>query len=73
MHGSLTALLLLDAARRCAPTQPLASVTYRAIRPLFCGNPITLCTAPTADRRGLEVWAEDHDGFVAMRGAATFA
>jgi 3-methylfumaryl-CoA hydratase len=68
----MTAILLLDAARRGVVAQQLKSFEYRAVRPLYCGNPITICAAPTADQTGLEVWAEDHEGFVAMRGAARF-
>lgn len=73
VHGPLTALLLLDAVRRTAVTQPLKTFEYRAVRPLYCGNRLTICAAPTAGQAGLEVWTEDHEGFVAMRGMASFA
>jgi 3-methylfumaryl-CoA hydratase len=72
VHGPLTALLLLDAVRRSVVTMPVAKFEYRAVRPLFCGNPMSICAAPTPDQQGLTLWAEDHDGFVAMTGAATF-
>lgn len=41
VHGPLTALLLLDAARRLAPAPP-AHFRYRALEPLYAGEPITL-------------------------------
>jgi len=72
VHGPMTAILLLDAVRRGVVAQQLKSFEYRAVRPLYCGNPTTICAAPTADQTGLEVWAEDHEGFVAMRGKAGF-
>jgi 3-methylfumaryl-CoA hydratase len=72
VHGPLTALLLLNAIRRSVVAMPLVGFEYRAVRPMFCGNPMTICAAPTDDQRGLEVWAEDHEGFVAMRGKGQF-
>lgn len=41
VHGPLTALLLLDAARRNIPA-PLSSFRYRALAPLYADEPITL-------------------------------
>ena len=45
VHGPLTALLLLDAARRHAPA-PVSSFRYRALAPLFVDEPITLAGYP---------------------------
>ena len=45
VHGPLTALLLLDAARRHA-SAPVASFRYRALAPLFVDEPITLVGYP---------------------------
>ena len=67
VHGPLTAILLLDSIRRNVP-QGLRTFEYRAIRPLFCGNPVTLNGTTSADGKSVEVWAEDSLGFVAMRG-----
>ncbi len=61
VHGPLTALLLLDAARR----EHAASVSefrYRALAPLYAGQPITLAGGQRA------VEALDPNGRVAMRG-----
>ena len=69
VHGPLTAILLLDSIRRNLPGRALRSFDYRAIRPLFCGSPLTLKGAASADGKFVEVWAEDHQGFVAMRGS----
>ncbi len=64
VHGPLTALLLLDAARRHSEA-PVSSFRYRALAPLFADQPITL-----VGRRGPErvVEALDPSGAVAMRG-----
>lgn len=70
VHGPLSCLLLLDLIRRQAPDRPLAAFEYRALRPLFCGNPLTVCGARGGDDR-VETWIEDHEGFVAMRGTGT--
>ncbi len=61
VHGPLTALLLIDAARR----EHAASVSefrYRALAPLYAGQPITLAGGQRA------VEALDPNGRVAMRG-----
>jgi len=64
VHGPLTALLLLDAARRhCA--KPVASFRYRALAPLFVDEPITLVGRPGPEQ---VVEALAPGGSVAMRG-----
>ena len=68
MHGPLTAILLLDGIRRNVTTQRLAGFEYRALRPLFCGKPVAICGALSGDGAAVDVWAEDHEGYVAMRG-----
>jgi len=63
VHGPLTALLLLDAARRHARA-PLSRFCYRARAPLFADEPITLVGRPESG----VVEALDPTGAVAMRG-----
>ena len=67
VHGPLTALLLLDAARRHSEA-PVSGFRYRALAPLFADEPITL-----VGRRGPErvVEALGPAGSVAMRGWVT--
>jgi len=65
VHGPLTALLLLDAARRHG-TAKVSSFRYRALAPLFVDEPITLVGRP--DSEGEAVEALDPTGSVAMRG-----
>lgn len=76
VHGPLTALLLLDAARRHSP-RPVRQFRYRALAPLFVDQPITLAgQAARADAYGgLQeeriVEALAPSGAVAMRGWVT--
>lgn len=77
VHGPLTALLLLEAARRHGP-RPVRRFRYRALAPLFVDQPIRLVghTAPApADASGPReariVEALAPSGAVAMRGWVT--
>ena len=65
VHGPLTALLLLDAARRHG-RGTLSRFRYRALAPLFVDEPITLVGRP--DSEGEVVEALNPSGSVAMRG-----
>ncbi|TDJ65274.1 MAG: acyl-CoA dehydrogenase [Proteobacteria bacterium] len=65
VHGPLTALLLLEAAKRHATRAP-SSYEYRAIGPLFNDEPITL--AGRTKETETEVWAIGPTGAVAMQG-----
>ena len=74
VHGPLTALLLLDAARRHSP-RPVRQFRYRALVPLFVDQPIALAGhAPPAGADGSAlqeqriVEALAPSGGVAMRG-----
>ena len=73
VHGPLTVLLLLDAARRHA-ADPVSLFRYRALAPLFADEPITLVGRPEpgpdegARRGGRIVEALGPAGAVAMRG-----
>ena len=65
VHGPLTALLLLEAAKRHATRAPI-SYEYRAIGSLFNDEPITL--AGRIKETETEVWAIGPTGAVAMQG-----
>ena len=74
VHGPLTALLLLDAARRHSP-RPVRQFRYRALAPLFVDQPIVLAgqaaPAPAAESGSPKervVQALAPSGVVAMRG-----
>ncbi len=65
VHGPLTALLLLEAAKRHTKKAPI-SYQYRAIAPLFNDEPITL--AGRTKETESDVWAIGPTGAVAMQG-----
>lgn len=64
VHGPLTALLLLDAARRHSD-EPVTRLRYRALSPLYVNRPITLLQRP---EQASIVEALGPDGTIAMRG-----
>ncbi len=68
VHGPLTCTLLLDSLRRSLPGERLARFDYRALRPLICGRRMVIAGARVPGEPAVEVWAEDDNGFVAMRG-----
>lgn len=65
VHGPLTALLLLEAAKRHTTQRP-SSYEYRAMGPLFNDEPITLAGRNKDTRT--DVWAAASTGTVAMQG-----
>ncbi len=67
VHGPLTATLLIDLFRATCPDRPIQGFRFRAERPLFAGNPLTLHGRPTDT--GAELWAADHTGALAVRAS----
>ncbi len=65
VQGPLTALLLLDAARRRRPTD-VATFSFQARSPLFVDEPITLMGRSTGS--DTTVWAAGPDGQTAVQG-----
>ncbi len=72
VHGPLTATLLMDLCRRERPDARLTRFDYRAMRPLFAGNPLTVAGEPSPDGATAKLWALDGDGLVAMTAEAAF-
>ncbi len=64
VHGPLTATLLMDLYLRQRPGAPVTAYSFRATRPLFDIHPFKVCGSHNAS--GAELWALDHEGFVAM-------
>ena len=71
VHGPLIATLLLDLVRRHAPDAKVQRFEFKAQRPVFDGRPLRIC----GDPRGGEValWAQDHEGWLAMKASAQLA
>ena len=70
VQGPLTATLLAQLAAEVAPGRKLARFAYRALAPLYDGQPVDLCAQ--AYGGDLKLWAQDHAGVVAMTADAAF-
>ena len=70
VHGPLIATLLVDLLRRQMPKARLSSFEFRAVRPVFDVAPFKLHGTPSADGRGVQLWTEDHEGWLTMQATA---
>ena len=73
VHGPLIATLLLDLLRRQLPDAQVAAFDFRAVRPTFDTHPFSVHGKPSADGKTIELWAQDHEGWLTMQGTATLA
>ncbi len=73
VHGPLIATLLLDLLRRELPGAQVARFDFRAVRPTFDLHPFSVHGKPSVDGKTVELWAEDHEGWLTMQGTATLA
>ncbi|MGF6774738.1 3-methylfumaryl-CoA hydratase [Paraburkholderia sp. GAS199] len=73
VHGPLIATLLVDLMRRELPAATLESFAFKALRPAFSGQPLTVCGKPSADGKTVDLWAKDHESFLVMRATAALA
>lgn len=73
VHGPLIATLLVDLLRRSLPGTRLAEFDFKAVRPTFDLHPFSVHGKPSADGRAVELWAQDHEGFLTMQAMATLA
>ena len=73
VHGPLIATLLLDLLRRQLPQAQLARFEFRAVRPTFDLHPFSVHGRPSPDGKTVELWAQDHEGWLTMQGQATLA
>ena len=73
VHGPLIATLLLDLLRRSLPGAQVATFDFRAVRPTFDLHPFSVHGKPSADGKVVELWAQDHEGWLTMQGTATLA
>jgi 3-methylfumaryl-CoA hydratase len=69
VHGPLLATLMLELARGANPQRRIETFEFRAIAPIFDGEPTTVCGRPDGD--GAELWVADDRGRLHMRGRVT--
>jgi len=68
----LIATLLADLLRRERPSAQLRRFAFRAVRPLFDIHPFTVCGREDGEKR-IDLWARDHEGWLAMEACAELA
>jgi len=73
VHGPLIATLLLDLMRRKVGDANVASLSFRAIRPLFDITPFHVCGKVASDGSTARLWATDSEGWLAMDATAGLA
>ena len=73
VHGPLIATLLMDLVRRNAPHADVAAFRFKAVRPTFDLNAFSVQGKPSADGKSVELWAQDHEGWLTMQGTAELA
>jgi 3-methylfumaryl-CoA hydratase len=73
VHGPLIATLLLDLLRWEKPDATVTRYEFRAVRPLFDIHPFDVCGALEPDGKSVRLWAQDHEGWLAMEATATLA
>ncbi|MBX3658079.1 MAG: MaoC family dehydratase N-terminal domain-containing protein [Ramlibacter sp.] len=73
VHGPLIATLLVDLVRRQRPDAVLRTFDFKAVRPTFDLHPFRVCGTPSADGQAVDLWAQDHEGWLTMQASATLA
>jgi 3-methylfumaryl-CoA hydratase len=73
VHGPLIATLLMDLLRRNMPDATVRKFEFKAVRPTFDVNPLTIHGQPSADGKSVRLWGRDHDGWLTMDAIATLA
>ena len=73
VHGPLIATLLADLLRRNLPGARLLKFEFRAVRPVFDLWPFKIHGKPSDDGKTVELWTEDHEGWLTMQATATLA
>jgi 3-methylfumaryl-CoA hydratase len=69
VHGPLIATLLMDLLRREAPGAQVASFRFKAVRPTFDLHPFQV--NGQRDGQTVQLWAQDHEGWLTMDAVAT--
>ncbi|MFZ4481598.1 MAG: FAS1-like dehydratase domain-containing protein, partial [Rhodoferax sp.] len=64
VHGPLIATLLVDLVRRHVPDAFIKGFHFKAVRPTFDLHPFRLNGQPSADGKTVQLWAQDHEGWL---------
>jgi 3-methylfumaryl-CoA hydratase len=71
VHGPLIATMLMDLLRRERPDADVAAFRFKAMRPTFDLRPLRISGALQDGGRTVHLWAQDHEGWLAMDASAT--
>jgi 3-methylfumaryl-CoA hydratase len=71
VHGPLIATMLIDLLRRNMPDAQVTGFEFRAVRPVFDIAPFKVHGKPSADGKTVQLWTEDHEGWLTMQATAT--
>jgi 3-methylfumaryl-CoA hydratase len=72
VHGPLLATLLAELARQARPDAVAKTFSFKAARPVFDLKAFRVCGRPGPEGNSLELWAQDHEGSLAMRADIEF-
>jgi len=70
VHGPLIATLLLDIVRRHLPDAHIAAFDFQARRPTFDLHPFSVHGTLRSDGKTVDLWAQDHEGWLTMQATA---
>ena len=73
VHGPLIATLLVNLLRINMPETRVLKFEFRAVRPVFDLWPFKLHGSPSGDGKTIQLWTEDHEGWLTMQATATLA
>ena len=73
VHGPVLATLLMDLLRRHRPDATVASFAFKAVRPTLDTHPFSVHARPSDDGKTIELWGEDHEGWLTIQATATLA
>jgi 3-methylfumaryl-CoA hydratase len=72
VHGPLIATLLVDLVRRHTD-RPIRRFEFKALRPTYeCADQrlLRVCGEPDANGSSIQLWAQDHEGWLTMQATA---
>jgi len=73
VHGPLIATLLLEAAQQNNPGRAVRGYSFRAVRPLMCGQLLRVRGHAAQADGSVTLWAEDAQGALLMQATAQLA
>ncbi|RYX96020.1 MAG: acyl-CoA dehydrogenase [Comamonadaceae bacterium] len=73
VHGPLIATFLVELVRDQLPGARITGFQFRALKPVFDTAPFKVHGKPSADGKTVQLWTEDHDGWLTMQATASLA